>query len=76
MKAERQARENETKTDDLVQIKLDEPNIPANIIVTDQPLRQWSMYEENLYVEGNVYLIYNSLNNKRIFPSYTTCFQP
>lgn len=54
MAAERLAREKEKETDDLVQIKLDEPHIPANTVLTDQPVRQWSMYEENLYVEGNV----------------------
>ena len=59
--ADKLAKENENKTEELVTVKLHDPS--ENLVYTEseQPLTKWMNYEDNLFVMGNVqpcYLVY------------------
>lgn len=52
--ADKKAKENENKTDELVNVKLHDPSKNLIIAESDQPLSKWLDYEDNLFVMGNV----------------------
>lgn len=59
--ADKRAMDELTKTDELVTVKLDGPSEFTFALETDQPLTKWAMFEDNLFVMGDVtapYLVY------------------
>ena len=75
LKADKIAKESETKTDELVTVKLHDPSGHFFTAESDQPLTKWMSYEDNLFVMGNVSWSFTSLSNKRTFLSCTISSQ-
>ena len=56
--ADKIAKENENKTEELVNIKLSDRHENVVFAETEQPITKWVNYEENLFVMGNVSAAY------------------